>query len=78
MYMAEPNIEEMLDTLSNDQLKQIIKWTINDLSNAATSSNYQKLDAKIKGWCAMLNEAVIYQVSKAYKANDSWYESEEE
>ena len=76
--MAQPSVDDMLDTLSNDQLKQVIKWTINDLSNAATSSNYQKLDEKIKGWCSMLQEAVIYQISKAYKANDSWYESEEE
>ena len=76
--MAQPSVDDMLDTLSDDQLKQVIKWTINDLSNAATSSNYQKLDDKVKGWCSMLHEAVIYQVSKAYKANDSWYESEEE
>ena len=77
VYMAIPDVDEMLNDLSNDQLKQVIVWTLNDLDNAAKSSDYQKLDAKIKGWCSMLHEAVIYQIQKAYKANDSWYESEE-
>jgi len=56
-----------LDELNKDQLKQVIVWTLNDLDNAATSSNYQKLDDKIKGWCAMLAEAVRYQIDKAFK-----------
>tara|TARA_X000001382_G_scaffold110425_1_gene86969 strand:+ start:361 stop:618 length:258 start_codon:yes stop_codon:yes gene_type:complete len=77
MCMARQDVNDMLDTLDNDQLKQVIIWTINDLSNAMSSSNYEKLDDKIKGWCAMLHEAVIYQISKACKANDNWYESEE-
>ena len=53
-----------LDELNKDQLKQVIVWTLNDLDNAATSSNYQKLDDKVKGWCAMLAEAVRYQIDK--------------
>tara|TARA_R100001082_G_scaffold91847_1_gene58458 strand:+ start:775 stop:984 length:210 start_codon:yes stop_codon:yes gene_type:complete len=65
-----------LDELNKDQLKQIILWTLNDLDNAAGSTNYQKLDDKIKGWCAMLSEAVRHQINKAYKANDKWYEEE--
>ena len=56
-----------LDELNKDQLKQVIVWTLNDLDNAATSSNYQKLDDKVKGWCAMLAEAVRYQIDKAFK-----------
>ena len=56
-----------LDELNKDQLKQVIVWTLNDLDNAATSSNYQKLDDKVKGWCAMLAEAVRYQIDKALK-----------
>ena len=56
-----------LDKLSNKQLKQIIVWTLNDLDNAAGSANYQKLDDKVKGWCAMLAEAVRYQIDKALK-----------
>jgi hypothetical protein len=55
-----------LDELNKDQLKQVIVWTLNDLDNAATSSNYQKLDDKVKGWCAMLAEAVRYQIDKAF------------
>ena len=47
---------------------------VDDLDNAANSTNYEKLDDKVKGWCAMLKEAVIHQINKAYKANDSWYE----
>ena len=56
-----------LDELNKDQLKQVIVWTLNDLENAATSSNYQKLDEKVKGWCAMLAEAVRYQIDKALR-----------
>ena len=65
-----------LDELNNNQLKQVIVWTLNDLDNAATSVNYQKLDEKVKGWCAMLAEAVRHQIDKAHKANDTWYEEE--
>jgi len=56
-----------LDELNKDQLKQVIVWTLNDLENAAGSTNYQKLDDKVKGWCAMLAEAVKYQIDKALK-----------
>ena len=58
-----------LDKLSKKQLKQIIVWTLNDLDNAAGSTNYQKLDDKVKGWCAMLAEAVRHQIDKALKQN---------
>lgn len=56
-----------LDELNKDQLKQVIVWTLNDLDNAAGSANYQKLDDKVRGWCAMLAEAVRYQIDKALK-----------
>jgi hypothetical protein len=56
-----------LDELNKNQLKQIIVWTLNDLDNAAGSTNYQKLDDKVKGWCGMLAEAVRYQIDKALK-----------
>ena len=56
-----------LNKLTNKQLKQIIVWTLNDLDNAAGSTNYQKLDDKVKGWCAMLAEAVRHQIDKALK-----------
>ena len=56
-----------LDELNKKQLKQVIVWTLNDLDNAATSSNYQKLDDKVKGGCAILAKAVRYQINKALK-----------
>ena len=68
---------EELDTLDREQLIQVIKWTLNDLNNAANSTNYSKLDKKVKGWCSMLEEAVLYQISKAHNANTKWYEEEE-
>ena len=67
-------VYDKLDSLTDKQLKTVIRWTLNDLDNAANSTNYKKLDDKVKGWCAMLKEAVIHQINKAYKANDSWYE----
>ncbi len=58
-------IQDKLDSLTEYQLKTVIMWTLNDLHNAATSENYLKLDEKVRSWCAMLAEAVEYQVDKA-------------
>lgn len=68
------DIYDKLDSLDTEQLKTVIRWTLADLDNAANSSNYEKLDDKVKGWCAMLKEAVEHQINKAYKVNDTWYE----
>ena len=67
-------VYDKLDSLDTEQLKTVIRLTLTDLHNAANSANYEKLDDKVKGWCAMLKEAVIHQINKAYKANDSSYE----
>jgi hypothetical protein len=67
---------DKLDTLDREQLIQVIKWTLNDLNNAANSTNYAKLDEKVKGWCAMLEEAVLHQINKAHNNNSKWYEEE--
>ena len=48
-------VYDKLDSLTDEQLKTVIRWTLNDLDNAANSTNYKKLDDKVKGWCAMLS-----------------------
>ena len=60
-------MQDKLESLTHSQLIQVINWTVNDLKNAA--NNYAGLDEKVKGWCAMLVEAVEYQVDKAYNKN---------
>lgn len=60
-------MNDKLESLSHSQLVSVIRWTLNDLYNA--KNNYQGLDENIKNWCGMLEEAVKYQVSKAYMKN---------
>jgi len=60
-------MQDKLESLTHSQLIQVINWTVNDLNNAA--NNYSGLDKRVKGWCAMLAEAVEYQVNKAYYKN---------
>lgn len=60
-------IDDKLDNLTNAQLRTVIKWTLADTQNAA--NNYSGLDDKVKGWCAMLNEAIEYQIDKAVNKN---------
>ena len=60
-------MQDKLESLTHSQLIQVINWTVNDLNNAA--NNYAGLDERVKGWCAMLAEAVEYQVDKAYNKN---------
>ena len=61
------DINEKLDNLTNTQLRTVIKWTLADTHNAA--NNYSGLDEKVKSWCAMLNEAIEYQINKAVTSN---------
>lgn len=61
------DINEKLDNLTNTQLRTVIKWTLADTHNAA--NNYSGLDEKVKSWCAMLNEAIEYQIDKAVTNN---------
>lgn len=58
------NIKDKMDSLNSKQLRQVISWTLNDLYNA--THNYKGLDEGIKNWCAMLREAIDYQIDKAY------------
>jgi hypothetical protein len=61
-------IDDKLDNLTNTQLRTVIKWTLADTKNAA--NNYSGLDERVKGWCAMLNEAIEYQIDKAVNKNN--------
>jgi hypothetical protein len=61
------DIDDKLDNLTNAQLRTVIKWTLADTYNAA--NNYSGLDNRVKGWCAMLNEAIEYQIDKAVNKN---------
>jgi len=61
------DIDDKLDNLTTIQLRTVIKWTLADTKNAAT--NYEGLDERVKGWCAMLNEAIVYQIDKAVSSN---------
>ena len=61
------NIDEKLDELTNAQLRTVIKWQLADTHNAA--NNYSGLEDRVKGWCEMLNEAIVYQIDKAVKKN---------
>ena len=63
------NLIEKIHSLSVRSLVTVLLWIINDLNNASNSSNYANLDEKVKGWCAMLLEAVEYQVDKEIKGN---------
>tara|TARA_B100000965_G_C19584208_1_gene754941 strand:+ start:1666 stop:1881 length:216 start_codon:yes stop_codon:yes gene_type:complete len=65
------NLIEKIHSLSVRSLITVLLWIINDLNNAANSSNYANLDEKVKGWCAMLLEAVEYQVDKEIKRNNT-------
>lgn len=56
--------DDKLQELSKQQLITIINWTRNDLRNAQW---HRDLNSYVRGWCAMLLEAVEYQVDKAYK-----------
>ena len=60
------NINDKLDSLTEHQLKAVIKWTLSDLYNA--THNYQGLNENVKGWCVMLDEAIKYQIDKQYKS----------
>ena len=56
------DIDEKLDSLTEYELKNVIRWTLNDLNNAGHNL---KLNGFVRGWCRMLHEAVTYQINKA-------------
>lgn len=59
------DINTKLDELSKLQLISVIKWTLRDLKSAKDNS---KLNEHARNWCAMLDEAVEYQINKAFNS----------
>lgn len=57
------NINDKLDTLNANQLRTVIRWTLTDL---ITWTNNGALP-EVSRFAAMLDEAVRYQVDKAFK-----------
>lgn len=58
------NINDKLESLTENQLRSVIKWTLSDLYKAM--HQYQGLNEYVKGWCSMLDEAIRYQIDKQY------------
>jgi len=55
-------LNDKLDTLDVDELKKVIQWTLDDLQ---AWSNDDRAKTQIGNHCAMLLEAVSYQINKA-------------
>ena len=58
-------INDQLESLSEHKLRTVLLWTLRDLFN------WQRNGAlpEVSRFAAMLDEAVQYQISKAYKTN---------
>ena len=52
---------ETWDELDKEALMQVIRWTINDVN---TWANNDSVDGKVRGFAAMLEEAILYQITK--------------
>ena len=52
---------DTLDELSNEALIQVIRWTINDVN---TWANNDGVNESVRGFAAMLEEAILYQITK--------------
>ncbi len=52
---------ETWDELDKEALMQVIRWTINDVN---TWANNDSVDEKVRGFAAMLEEAILYQITK--------------
>ena len=57
------DIDKQLESLSKEQLINVINWTRRDLKTAGQN---RELNEFVRGWFRMLLEAVEYQVTKAY------------
>ena len=52
---------DTLDELSNEALIQVIRWTIYDVN---TWANNDGVNERVRGFAAMLEEAILYQITK--------------
>lgn len=55
-------LDDKLDILNVHELRQVIRFTLNDLQ---AWSNDDRVKTGIGNHCAMLHEAVSYQINKA-------------
>jgi len=55
---------ENLESINSSSLIRVIIWTLRDLTTWATNDNVTK---EVRGFCAMLLEAIRYQISKELK-----------
>ena len=55
-------LDTKLSQLTKEQLEEIVKWTLTDLQNWTNNGAV----ANITQHCAMLHEAVSYQIHKAH------------
>ena len=58
-------INDQLDSLSEHPLRTVLLWTLRDLFNWQRNGSLPE----VSRFAAMLDEAVQYQISKAYKTN---------
>jgi len=55
-------LDTKLSQLTKEQLQEIVQWTLTDLQNWTNNGAV----ANITQHCAMLHEAVSYQINKSY------------
>tara|TARA_X000001382_G_C3143929_1_gene170580 strand:- start:44 stop:256 length:213 start_codon:yes stop_codon:yes gene_type:complete len=55
-------LDTKLSQLTKEQLEEIVQWTLTDLQNWTNNGAV----ANITQHCAMLHEAVSYQINKAH------------
>lgn len=58
-------INDQLESLSEQQLRTVLLWTLRDLFNWQRNGSLPE----VSRFAAMLDEAVQYQIGKAYKTN---------
>ena len=58
---------ENLESINNSALIRIIVWTLRELITWSTNKNVTE---EVRGFCAMLLEAVRWQISKEVNKNE--------
>jgi hypothetical protein len=60
---------DKLELISDESLRTVITWTLNDLdnwSNTSDDADYPEATQPVAGFSAMLKEAVEYQIEKEF------------
>ena len=63
----DKELEQKLNSLSKQELINVLRWTFKDLHNAGQN---RQLNEFVRGWCRMLFEAIEYQIDKAIRSNN--------